>query len=336
MTGPSKRPPNRPDRRPESRPRARAESRPAERPIHRKVFVTGATGYLGRAIATRLVRTGCEVRALARTQERAAAVEALGAKAVIGSLDEPEVVIAEMKNCDAVVHAAYDSDRPEAQDQAVLAAIRTAAHDGRVRRLLYTSGVWVHGDTHGAIADESAPLAAAERVRWRPAHERAALDLEQVEVVTVVFRPGMVYGGRRGTFGEWFQEARERHTITYPGDGRQHWGLVHRDDMAEAYALALEHAKGGERYLLVDESRYTVRELAEALAKAAGAHAVPRGRREVLEKLGTKGAALLMDQQFTAARARRELGWVPRHTAFVAEVGALLTEWEAAGQAVAG
>jgi nucleoside-diphosphate-sugar epimerase len=340
VTGSSKRPPNRPDRRPrapvESRPRARAESRPAERLVPRKVFITGATGYLGRAIAARLVRTGCEVRALARTQERAAAVEALGAKAVIGSLEEPEAVIAEMKNCDAVVHAAYDSDRPEPQDQAALAAIRTAAHDGRVRRLLYTSGVWVHGDTRGAIADESAPLAAAERVRWRPAHERAALDLEQVEVVTVVFRPGMVYGGRRGTFGEWFQEARERHTVTYPGDGRQHWGLVHRDDMAEAYALALEHAKGGERYLLEDESRFTVRELAEAVAKAAGARAVARDRREVLEKLGTEGAAQLMDQQFTAARARRELGWVPRHTAFVAEAEALLAEWEAAGQAVAG
>ena len=111
---------------------------------------------------------------------------------------------------------------------------------------------------------------------------------------------------------------------------------MHRDDVAEAYALALEHAKGGERYLLVDESRFTVRELAEALAKAAGARAVPRDRREVLEKLGSEGAALLMDQQFTAARARRELGWVPRHTAFVAEVGALLAEWEEAGQAVTG
>jgi len=63
---------------------------------------------------------------------------------------------------------------------------------------------------------------------------------------------------------------------------------------------------------------------------------VPRDRREVLEKLGTEGAAQLMDQQFTAARARRELGWVPRHTAFVAEAPALLAEWEAAGQAVAG
>jgi len=146
----------------------------------------------------------------------------------------------------------------------------------------------------------------------------------------------MVYGGRGGTFGEWFQEARERRTVTYPGDGGQHWGIVHRDDVAEAYALALEHARGGEHYLLVDESRLTVRELAEAVAQAAGAEAGALDRREVLETRGTQGAADLLDQQFTAARARRELGWVPRHTAFPAEAEALLKEWEAAGEPVAG
>ena len=342
MPGPAKRParPARPNRDPGSPAGGQEEGQPAAtpvvRPASRKVFFTGATGYLGSAIASRLARAGCAVLALARTQERAAAVEATGAEAVLGSFEEPEAVVAAMKNCDAVVHAAYDSDRAEAQDQAALAAIRTAAHDGRVRRLLYTSGVWVHGDTRGAIVDETAPLAAAERVRWRPAHERAALDLAEVEVVTVVFRPGMTYGGRGGTFGDWFQEARERRTVTYPGDGSQHWGVVHRDDIAEAYALALEHARGGERYLLVDESRPTVRELAEALAKAAGADAVPQPRREVLETRGTLGAAELMDQQFTGVRARRELGWVPSHTGVIAAAEALLKEWETAGEPVAG
>jgi nucleoside-diphosphate-sugar epimerase len=346
VPGPAKRPgrPARPDRAPgrpaERPPGSQEQGQPATppmvRPVTRKVFVTGGTGHLGSAIVARLMRTGCAVLALARTHERAAAVEALGAEAVLGSFGEPEAVVAAMKNCDAVVHAACDSERAEAQDQAALVAIRTAAHDGRVRRLLYTSHVWVHGDTRGAIVDETAPLAAAERVRWRPAHERAALDLADVEVVTVVLRPGMVYGGRGGTFGDWFQEARERRTVTYPGDGSQHWGVVHRDDMAEAYALALEHAHGGERYLLVDESRPTVRELAEAVAEAAGARAVSQDRREVLETRDALGAAELMDQQFTAMRARRELGWVPRHPPLPTAAEALLKEWEAAGEPVAG
>jgi nucleoside-diphosphate-sugar epimerase len=248
-----------------------------------RVFVTGATGYLGNAIAARLVRAGHDLRGLARSPERARALEAMGMKATIGELDRPESFIAEMKNCDAVVHAAIDGRRPGATDQAALEAIRTAAQDGRVRRLLYTSGVWAHGDTGGAVVDETAPLAAAEHVRWRPPHEDAALDLSRAEVVTVILRPGMVYGGRHGTLGAWFREANEKRTVTYPGDGSQHWGAVHRDDLAEAYALALEHARGGERYLLVDESRFTVRELAgparsRPAARKWCARSVPRAR----------------------------------------------------------
>jgi nucleoside-diphosphate-sugar epimerase len=234
------------------------------------------------------------------------------------------------------VHAALDDRGAAGPDQLALEAVRAAAHDGRVRRLLYTSGVWVHGDTGGAVADETAPLAAAELVRWRPAHEQAALELSAVEVATTVFRPGMVYGERRGTFGGWFREAKEKGTVSYPGDGGQHWGTVHRDDLAEAYALALEHAKGGGRYLLVDESRPTVRELAAAVARATGARAVAREREELVRSLGPYGAALLLDQQFTAARARRDLGWVPRHASFVAVVEPLLREWQAAVQTTVG
>jgi len=300
-----------------------------------KVFVLGATGYLGSAIIARLVRSGLDVRGLARDAGRARVVEALGARSVLGRLEEPESVVAEMKNCDAVVQAAIDDADPETTDRAALEVIRAAAHDGRVRRVLYTSSVWAHGDTRGAIVDETAPLAPPERSRWRPAHEQAALDLEETEVVTVVLRPSVVYGGRGGILGDWFEEAKTKGTVTYPGDGAQRWGLVHREDLADAYALALEHARGGERYILVDESRQTVRELAEAVATATGARALPRDRREVVEALGAYGAALLMDQQFTAARARRELGWVPGHTSFVAEARSLLREWElATGAAV--
>ena len=301
-----------------------------------RVFVTGATGYLGSAITARLVRAGLEVRGLARTPERAIAIEALGARATIGEIGRRETYFSALQNCDAVVHAAFDDRGAAAADQSALEAIRAAAQDGRVRRLLYTSGIWVHGDTAGAVVDETAPLAAAEHVRWRPAHEQAALDLAGDEVATVVFRPGMVYGERRGTFGDWFREAREKHTVTYPGDGAQHWGAVHRDDVAEAYALALQHAKGGERYLLVDESRFTVRELAEAVAAATGARAVASGREALVRSLGAYGAALLMDQRFTSARARRELGWVPRHTSFVAEAEALHREWQEAAQGAVG
>jgi nucleoside-diphosphate-sugar epimerase len=211
----------------------------------------------------------------------------------------------------------------------VLETIRAGVADGRVRHVLYTSGVWVHGDTGERVDDETSPLQAAEYVSWRPAHEEVALDMVEQEAHVTVMRPGMVYGGTRGEFAPWFREAREKKMVTYPGTGAQHWSTVHLSDVAEGYRLALEHARGANRFLLVDESHFTVRELAEAVARAADAQAQPSDPAELRAMLGTHGAALLLDQRLTAAKARRELGWVPRHTSFVNEVADLYGDWRA-------
>jgi nucleoside-diphosphate-sugar epimerase len=301
-----------------------------------RVFVTGATGYLGGAIAARLVRAGHEVTALVRSPDRAASLGIPGLGFWTGDLGDLAALLVPLRNCDAVVHVAVDPRDRAGADARLLEAVRLAALDGRVRRFLYTSGVWVHGDTGGAIADERSPLAAPAHVGWRPAHENRALDLGDHEVRVGVLRPGMVYGERRGTFGDWFDEAAERGTITYPGDGGQHWGTVHRDDVAEAYALALESAAGGGRYLLVDETRFTVRELAEAAARAAGARAIPSGRELPPRTSAETFAALRMDQLFTSARARAELGWKPVHGSFVAEAPARYEEWRSAPRVAAG
>jgi nucleoside-diphosphate-sugar epimerase len=292
-----------------------------------RVFVTGATGYVGGAIAARLKRAGHDVFGLTRNVEHQAGLQAAGVTPVIGDVADSDAYLAVLKNCDAAVHAAFDGASPAPQDQRVLEAVRSAAQDGRVRRFLFTSGVWVLGPTGETAADESTPLRPAEAVTWRPAHEEVALDLASYDVEAVVFRPGMVYGGSGGTAGKWFQEARTRRTVSFPGDGRQHWTMVHRDDVAEAYALALEHARGGERYYLTDESRFTVRELAEAVARVSDARARPTDPEELVQRLGGVGRALLMDQIVTSAKARRELGWVPRHTHFPGEIEALHREW---------
>src|SRR5262249_49185431 len=158
------------------------------------------------------------------------------------------------KNCDAAVHAAVAAGEvdPAGLDRAALEAFAAAAHDGRLRRLLYTSGLWVHGDTGAEVVDETTPLHPHELVAWRAAHEEVAMDLGQLEVAPVVFRPAVVYGESRGILADWFREARERGTVTIPGDGSQVWSLVHREDVAEAYRLGFEHAAAGDRYLLAD------------------------------------------------------------------------------------
>jgi len=299
--------------------------------MNHRIFVTGATGYVGGAVAARLARAGHQVFGLTRHAERTNALQAIGVTPVIGDLLRDNGWRGVLQNCDVAVHAAFDAEHgPAAADEAALDAFRVAALDGRVRRVLYTSGLWVLGRGRDGIADEHTPLAPLTLVQWRAAHEEIALDLASHEVDVVVLRPGLVYGEHRGILGGWFAEAQDSHTVTYPGDGSQHWSLVHRDDLAEAYALALEHASSGERYLLSDESRHTVRELAEAVARATGSKAVSWPADDLVRRHGAFGEALLNDLQVSSAKARRELGWVPRHPSFVAGVQDLWGEWQAA------
>jgi nucleoside-diphosphate-sugar epimerase len=293
-----------------------------------RIFVTGATGYLGNAIARRLLRGGHQVFGLTRAAERARGLADAGIQPVVGDLADADTFLSELKNCDSVVHAAFQAG-PEAsrQDQRALEAIQAAVEDGRVRRVLYTSGIWVYGDRPGMVVDEDTPVDPPELVAWRPPHEEVVLDLlEHDEAAPVVLRPGMVYGGAGGILGGWFREARDTGTLTYPG-GEQHWCMVHVHDLADAYALALEHAAPGARFLLADESRFTVRQLAAAAAAVSGARAVAWAPDEVRAMLGGYGEALLLDLQATAARARRELGWTPMHASFVAEAEAIHREW---------
>jgi nucleoside-diphosphate-sugar epimerase len=296
-----------------------------------RIFVTGASGYVGSAVAARLARADHEVFGLTRSADRARALEAIGVKPVIGDLADSTEWVGVLQNCDVVVHAAFDAEAgPSDQDHNALEAFRVAALDGRVRRVLYTSGIWVHGDGDGKPVDESTPLRPLELVHWRVAHEEIAIALSEHDVSTVILRPGMVYGEGRGILGGWFSEAHEKKTLTYPGHGSQHWPMVHRNDLADAYLLAFEHAAAGERYLLADESHYTVRQLAEAAAAAAGVPAVAWPDAEVVAALGPYGKALLNDLQVSSAKARRDLGWVPRHTSFVNEAPQLWREWQEA------
>lgn len=296
-----------------------------------RIFVTGATGYIGAAVAARLARKGHQVFGLTRSRDNAKMLAAMGVSPVLGDLAGNDDWRGVLQNCDAAVHCAFDSENGAADvDQAALEALRHAALDGRVRRVLYTSGIWVHGHGVDGQADESTPLAPLDIVQWRAAHEEIALDLSAHDVNVVILRPGMVYGEQRGILGGWFAEAHDSHTVTYPGDGAQHWSLVHRDDLAEAYALALEHGASGERFLLTDESRHTVKELAEAVAVATKSKAVSWSAEELVRSHGGYGEALLNDLSVSSAKARRMLGWVPRHTSFVAEAPELWRDWQSA------
>lgn len=308
-----------------------------------RVFVAGASGYLGGAVAARLARAGHEVHGLTRDTTRAVALAARGIRPIVGDLRQPAGYSGLLRNADVAVHAAAaPGEEAAVLDRAALDAMRDGVTDGRVRRVLYLSGIWVYGDTGGHVVDEQAPLTGPlPLVSWRVAHEEAALAFAPRGADVTVFQPGIVYGGTRGILGEWFARGHRGEPVTWPGDGAQHWSLVHVEDVAEAFRIAAERpvtARGparGERYLLHDGAEPTARAIAEAVARVTGAAAREWPRAEVLDELGAYGEALLASQRVSAAKVRRELGWVPRHDSFVGHVEALYRDWLAGIEPVA-
>jgi nucleoside-diphosphate-sugar epimerase len=295
-----------------------------------KVFVTGATGYIGSHVARAFRRAGHDVSGLVRTVEKSRALAAEEVRPVFGTLQELESWRAAAAEAAIVVLAAadYQADALAVDKKTVDACLRLAAEGARPKTLLYTSGVWVHGDTGGAWVDETTPLDPAKLVARRPEIEERVLEADGVH--GVVLRPGCVYGRQGGLTGNWFAGA-VAGEVRMVGEGGNRWAMVHAEDLAHAYVLAAESGASGEVFDLADASSATVREMAEAAAAAAGGgvpvRAVPLD--QARQKLGDFADCLALDQRIDAGKAHRLLGWAPRHRGFVAGVAVHYAAWKA-------
>ena len=231
-----------------------------------KVFVTGGTGYIGSAVALRLKKAGHDVQALVRDKEKGSALQGAGVKLVQGDLANPAGYSAAAYGAQAVVHCASDTGAQAVElDRKSIQNARELLH-GRVgATFIYTSGIWVIGDTGDAVADESRPLNPAKAAAWRPPHEQLALELAKEGIRAVVVRPGIVYGGGRGGIpASFFGTALKQGAAQTVGEGANHWPLVHVDDLAELYVRLVERAPAGSIFHATDASTRTVREIAEA------------------------------------------------------------------------
>ncbi len=299
-----------------------------------KVFVTGGTGYIGSAVSLRLRKAGHDVQALVRNKDKASALQAAGVKLVQGDLGNPAGYAAAAYGVQAIVHCASDPGPQSVElDRKSIQNARELLH-GRVgATFIYTSGIWVLGDTAGAVADESSPTNPAKIVAWRPAHEQLALGLSKEGIRAVVVRPGIVYGGARGGIpASLFGTALKQGATQIVGEGANHWPLVHVDDLAELYVRLVERAPAGSVFHATDVSTRTVREIAEAASRAAGKDgkvtALPLDKAR--STMGPFADALALDQKVSSEKARTELDWRPRHEDFVAEAPQLFAQWHSA------
>jgi nucleoside-diphosphate-sugar epimerase len=293
-----------------------------------RIFLTGATGYIGSAVLDACLRAGHAVTALVRHPGKGDRLRARGVSVAVGELADGawQTVAAEH---DALVHTAYEaSPKGPPQDRAALDALLAAAgrYHERQRVLVYTSGVWVLGPAH-TPAGEDQPLHPLDVSAWRPPHEQLVLGAAGPGLRTVVIRPGVVYGGGRGIIGDLFRDGANG-LIRVVGDGRNRWATVYDRDLADLYVRVLASPDASGVFHATDESDDRVIDMVEAIARnqkiPADVRHVPI--EEARAKMGPYADALAVDQVVRSPRARA-LGWAPTLGSVARNVPRLIEEW---------
>jgi nucleoside-diphosphate-sugar epimerase len=305
-----------------------------------RLFLTGATGYVGSAVLEAGLRAGHQVTALVRDPEKAKHVASRGATAIIGELLKPASYAPAAEQCDAVIHTAFEhSKRRQTVDrlaiEALLEAAGRRADAGCPACVIYTSGVWVLGNTQGAAAEE-APLNPTPHVSWRPAHEALVLAGSRGgQIRTAVVRPGIVYGGARGIIGDLLKDARNG-LLRVVGEGRNHWPCVYDRDLADLYVRVAASDTASGVFHVNDEADERVDDIVEAISRHVRTRIdirhMPLG--EARTKMGTYADALALDQIVRSPRARA-LGWSPTLHSVGGNVARLLEEFRTACEAAA-
>lgn len=283
-----------------------------------KIFVTGASGFIGGAIATRLVKEGHSVRGLIRDAKRIDELKSFGITSVLGTLDDSEIITQEAKNADAVVNAA-SSDHLGAV-KAILEGIKNTS-----KIFLHTSGSSIVGDEAMGEASDRINI---ESDKFNPGPDKVA----RVELDNLILRNGgvvlcntMIYGNAPGPKAESVQiprlakVARETGVAKYIGKGLNRWSNVHIEDVAALYSLALAKAKPG-TFMYVESGEEALGEIARAIGERYNIGLGSLSAEDANKLWGREiGVFALGSNSRVRGRIAKDLGWKPKHTS--------VTEW---------
>lgn len=301
-----------------------------------RIFVTGASGYIGYAVARAFRDKGHTVFGLVRSEQDEHLLSLNEIWPVKGSLDQPESYRAILEEVEVAVHCAFDysSNKGVEYDAKTIDTILAVfSRDSLPRSFIYTSGVWVYGSQKHKMVDESMPLHPLEIAKWRPAHEEKVLKATAPHLRTVVIRPGHVYGGVGGLMNLMLTSTQNGEVLIV-GDGANYWPLIHLQDLAHAYVSAVEKELTHVTLNVVDDSTPTLREIAEAIARAAQLEGKIKSiSREEGEKLfGPLVQGLTVDLTASNSRIKRLLGWQIHHAPFIQEADLYYHAWKTTQQ----
>lgn len=280
-----------------------------------KVFMTGATGFVGSFIVPELIGAGHEVVGLSRSHAGADALVRAGATVVRGDVNDLETLREAAEKADGIIHAAFNHDtsdikRHSENDRKVITALG-AALAGTDRPLVVTSGTGLAQSATGEPVRESDAHATSALVPRAASEEAAHALIEQGGNVMVMRLPQVHDTRRQGRIRWHIQIARQQGRVAYVGEGRNRVPAVHVTDAARLFRLVLEHGEAGARYHAVAEEGVPLREIAETIGAGLRLPVASITPEQAPDYYGWLAQLAQLDLPATSVATRRQLAWVP-------------------------
>jgi nucleoside-diphosphate-sugar epimerase len=288
-----------------------------------RVFVTGATGFIGSAIVRELIAAGHQVLGLARSKEKAVALAATGAEVVQGSLEDIDGLKRAASGSDGVIHTAFNHDFSKMvanceDDRGVIAALG-AALDGSDRPLIVTSATGI-ANMPGRLASEEDEAVSSSAIPRAASEEAATAVAKNGGNVSVVRLPQVHDTTKQGLVSYAIAVAREKGVFRYVGDGHNRWPAAHVLDTARLYRLALEKAERGARYNAVAEEGVPLRDIAEVIGRRLKLPVASIGPEEAQAHLGWLAMFIDRDVPASSELTRKRLHWQPTERGLIADL----------------
>ena len=288
-----------------------------------RVFLTGATGFIGSRILPELLARGHEVLGMTRSDIGAKSIAAAGATPYLATLENPAGIAAGAADADAVIHTAFDHDFTNfvencEKDGRVIAALG-AVLKGSDRPLMVTSGTGLGDAGDGLPATEA--VCNTDHPNPRVASEIAVEELLNDGVNVRVMRLPQVHDTvRQGLISPYIRISLQKGSLAYPGDGLNRWPAVHVLDAAALYARAFDKGPSGTRYHAVAEEGITARQIAEVLAERLKLPAVSLSPDQMDDHFGWFAPFAGLDMPASSAWTRAQLAWEPKGPDLIADL----------------